>query len=147
MSKRLHRIVGFGGMMTKKAKSRDLDHLMEQNDTELSFLSAYGGVSNDGGNPESILSAMKRFLKAGGIDFEEEKQRINFEFGYAKCVENGCKVYFKGRSLPLVTSDLMQNGFIDGKLPVRRGSCTVTLQLWEIEQRRFIERIVEHIKN
>jgi len=41
---------------------------------------------------------------------------------------------------------LTQNGFIDGKLPVRRGSCTVTNQSWEVEQRRFIERIVEHLK-
>ena len=78
--------------------------------------------------------------------FEENKQRINFEFGYAQCVANGCKIYFKGRSLPLVNSDLTQNGFIDGKLPVRRGSCTVTIQSWEVEQRRFIERIVEHLK-
>ena len=133
--------------MEKKTKSRDLDHLMEQNDTELSFLSAYGGVSNDVEDPTSILSAVKRFLKAGGVKFDEKKQRIEFQFGYAKCVDNGCKIYFKGSSLPLVKSDLMQNGFIDGKLPVRRGSCTVTLQAWEVEQRRFIERIVEHLTN
>jgi hypothetical protein len=119
---------------------------MEQNDTELSFLSAYGGLSNDEEDPSSIYSAVKRFLKAGGVTFEEKKQRINFEFGYAQCVANGCKIYFKGRSLPLVNSDLTQNGFIDGKLPVRRGSCTVTIQSWEVEQRRFIERIVEHLK-
>lgn len=46
---------------------RGLDHLMEQNEAELSFLSAYGGVD---GNREvdgsSILSALKRFLQAGG---------------------------------------------------------------------------------
>ena len=131
--------------MTKKTKSRDLDHLMEQNDTELSFLSAYGGVSNDNEDPESIFAALKRFLKAGGVTFQEKKRRIEFEFGYAQCVDNGCKLYFKGRSLPLVGSDLMQNGFVDGKLPVRRGSCTVTIQSWEIEQRRFIERMVEHL--
>ena len=139
-------MVTISGKMAKKSKSRDLDHLMEQNDTELSFLSAYGGLSNDEEDPSSIYSAVKRFLKAGGVIFEENKQRINFEFGYAQCVKNGCKIYFKGRSLPLVNSDLMQNGFIDGKLPVRRGSCTVTIQSWEVEQRRFIERIVEHLK-
>ena len=132
--------------MTKKSKSRDLDHLMEQNDTELSFLSAYGRLSNDEEDPSSIYSAVKRFLKAGGVKFEEKKQRIEFEFGYAQRVENGCKIYFKGRSLPLDNSDLMQTGFFDGKLPVRRGSCTVTIQSWDIEQRRFIERLVEHIK-
>ena len=139
-------MVRHGGKMVKKSKSRDLDHLMEQNDTELSFLSAYGGLSNDEQDPSSIYSAVKRFLKAGGVKFEEKKQRIEFEFGYAQRVDNGCKIYFKGRSLPLVNSDLMQTGFIDGKLPVRRGSCTVTIQSWDIEQRRFIERLVEHIK-
>jgi hypothetical protein len=139
-------MVTISGKMAKKSKSRDLDHLMEQNDTELSFLSAYGGLSNDEEDPSSIYSAVKRFLKAGGVTFEEKKQRINFEFGYAQCVANGCKIYFKGRSLPLVDSDLTQNGFIDGKLPVRRGSCTVTIQSWEVGQRRFIERIVEHLK-
>ncbi len=135
-----------GGEMTKKIKSRDLDHLIEQNDTELTFLSAYGGIANDSEDPSSILSALKRFLKAGGIKIQEKNQRIEFEFGYAKCVDNGCKLYFKGNSLPLVNSDLMQNGFIDGKLPVRRGSCTVTMQIWDVEQRRFVERLIEHIK-
>ena len=135
-----------GGEMTKKTKSRDLDHLIEQNDTELTFLSAYGGVTNDNQDPESILSALKRFLKAGGVTTKDKNQRMEFDFGYAQCVDNGCKVYFKGSSLPLVKSDLMQNGFVDGKLPVRRGSCTVTMQIWDIEQRRFIERLIEHIK-
>ena len=139
-------MVKVGGEMTKKIKSRDLDHLIEQNDTELTFLSAYGGIANDSEDPSSILSALKRFLKAGGIKIQEKNQRIEFEFGYAKCVENGCKVYFKGSSLPLVNSDLMQNGFIDGKLPVRRGSCTVTMQIWDVEQRRFVERLIEHIR-
>ena len=139
-------MVKVGGEMTKKIKSRDLDHLIEQNDTELTFLSAYGGIANDSEDPSSILSALKRFLKAGGIKIQEKNQRIEFEFGYAKCVDNGCKVYFKGSSLPLVNSDLMQNGFIDGKLPVRRGSCTVTMQIWDVEQRRFVERLIEHIR-
>ena len=134
-----------GGEMTKKSKSRDLDHLIEQNDTELTFLSAYGGVANDNEDPASILSALKRFLKAGGVTIQEKNQRIEFDFGYAQCVEKGCKIYFKGSSLPLVKSDLLQNGFIDGKLPVRRGSCTVTIQLWDVEQRRFVERLIEHM--
>ena len=89
-------MVKLGGEMTKKIKSRDLDHLIEQNDTELTFLSAYGGIANDSEDPSSILSALKRFLKAGGIKIQEKNQRIEFEFGYAKCVDNGCKLYFKG---------------------------------------------------
>ena len=78
--------------MTKKSKSRDLDHLIEQNDTELTFLSAYGGVANDNEDPASILSALKRFLKAGGVTIQEKNQRIEFDFGYAQCVEKGCKI-------------------------------------------------------
>jgi len=134
-----------GGEMTKETKNRDLDHLIEQNDTELTFLSAYGGISDRNDDPASILSALKRFLRAGGVSIVEKQQSVEFDFGYARCVENGCKIYFKGSSLPLVKSDLMQHGFIDGKLPARRGSCTVTMQSWDVEQRRFIERLIEHI--
>ncbi len=139
-------MVMYGGAMTsKRAKSRDLDHLIEQNSTELTFLSAYGGSSNDVVDGSGIFSAIKRFLAAGGVKFSESKDKIEFDFGYVEQVDNGCKVYFKGKSLPLVASDLTQAGFVDGKLPVRRGSCSVTLQEWDIEQRRFIERIVEHL--
>ena len=93
----------------------------------------------------AIFLAIKRFLTAGGVKFSESADTLDLEFGYVKIVDNGCKVHFKGKSLPLVTSDLTQAGFIDGKLPVRKGSCTVTLQDWDIEQRRFIERLIEHI--
>ena len=92
-----------------------------------------------------IFSAVKRFLSAGGVEFSEAKDKLDLEFGYVKIVDNGVKVHIKGKSLPLVASDLTQAGFVDGKLPVRKGSCTVTLQDWDIEQRRFIERLVEHI--
>ena len=48
--------------------SRGLDHLMEQNETELDFLSAYGGV-DDGqqGDAYALFSAVHRFLVAGGV--------------------------------------------------------------------------------
>ena len=108
-------------------------------------MSAYGGLASDAADSTGIFSAIKRFLAAGGVEFSEYKEKLEFEFGYVKIVENGCKVYFKGKSLPLVASDLTQAGFVDGKLPVRRGSCTVTLQDWDIEQRRFGERLVEHL--
>ena len=41
---------------------RGLDHLMEQNDTELDFLSAYGGV-DDGQQSDgaALLAALQRF--------------------------------------------------------------------------------------
>ena len=129
----------------KDSKSRDFDHLIEQNSTELSFLSAYGGLASDTADSTGIFSAIKRFMAAGGVEFFESKEKLEFEFGYVKIVDNGVKVHVKGKSLPLVASDLTQAGFVDGKLPARRGSCTVTLQDWDIEQRRFVERLVEHL--
>ena len=47
---------------------RGLDHLMEQNDTELDFLSAYGGVGDaEQADGAALLSALHRFLRAGGM--------------------------------------------------------------------------------
>ena len=129
----------------KNSKSRDFDHLIEQNSTELTFLSAYGGLASDTADSVGIFAAIKRFLNAGGVEFSETKDKLELDFGYVKIVKNGVKVHIKGRSLPIVDSDLTQAGFVDGKLPVRKGSCTVTLQDWDIEQRRFIERLVEHL--
>ena len=40
---------------------RGLDHLMEQNDTELDFLSAYGGVGDaEQADGAALLSALHR---------------------------------------------------------------------------------------
>ena len=53
-------------MADKVPKQRDLDHLIEQNDTELTFLSAYGGTTLEGdGAP--LMAALKRFLNAGNV--------------------------------------------------------------------------------
>src|SRR6056300_179813 len=86
---------------------RGLDHLMEQNETELGFLSAYGGVddgaSSDG---EALLAALKRFLTAGGVKCNENKAGVQFPFGTAKATENGCLFKASGDHLPLVLSDL-----------------------------------------
>ena len=134
-------------MSGKDSKSRDYDHLIEQNSTELTFLSAYGGLTTEATAPTAIFSAIKRFISAGGVKFSESNNELILEFGNVKIVDNGGKIYIKGKSLPLVASDLTQAGFVDGKLPVRKGSCTVTLQDWDIEQRRFIERLVEHLSS
>ena len=134
-------------MRGKESKSRDFDHLIEQNTTELTFLSAYGGLATEATDSTAIFSAIKRFLSAGGVNFSESNNQLNLEFGYVKIVDNGVKIHIKGKSLPLVASDLTQAGFIDGNLPVRKGSCTVTLQDWDIEQRRFIDRLIEHLSN
>ena len=56
---------------------RGLDHLMEQNDTELDFLAAYGGV-DDGQKSDgaALLSALHRYLKAGGLEGNLDGSRL-----------------------------------------------------------------------
>jgi hypothetical protein len=136
------------GMSETPRKSRDLDHLMEQNSTELDFLSAYGGSSSEG-DGAAIFAALRRFLKAGGVSYtlNQKETTLIFAFGKASVKENGCFISFKGKNLPLVVSDLQQLGFAQGKLTKVRTSCKVTMVEWGLEQRRFIERMVEYLNH
>ncbi|MBP03168.1 MAG: hypothetical protein CMA72_00055 [Euryarchaeota archaeon] len=131
-------------MAKDKPKTRDLDHLMEQNSTELDFLSAYGGSSSNG-DGEAIFAALRRFLKAGGVLFTVDKKEtsLKFDHGKASIEPNGCFITFRGRNLPLVTSDVQQIGFTQGTVTKARTSCKVTMVEWGIEQRRFVERLIE----
>ena len=133
-------------MGDSQRKSRDLDHLMEQNSTELDFLSAYGGSSTEG-DGAAIFSALRRFLRAGGVSMTLDKKEtsLRFDFGKASIEDKGCFISFKGKNLPLVTSDVQQAGFIQGSMTKSRTSCKVTMVEWGIEQRRFIERLVEYL--
>ena len=132
-------------MTNSPRKSRDLDHLMEQNSTELDFLSAYGGSSSEG-DGEAIFAALQRFLKAGGVRMKlnRKKDSVSFSFGKAKCEHNGCEISFEGANLPLVASDLLQSGFARGVLDDDRMKASVLMTEWGVEQRRFIERLVEY---
>ncbi len=124
---------------------RGLDHLMEQNETELDFLSAYGGV-DDGqmGDGAAILAALQRFLRAGGLEAELEGDLLRFACGSAQAETNGCRVSITGEHLPLVQSDLQVHGLRDGELDDDRTKVSVMLTAWSVDQRRFIERLVEH---
>tara|TARA_Y100001954_G_scaffold230718_1_gene278828 strand:- start:40 stop:441 length:402 start_codon:yes stop_codon:yes gene_type:complete len=124
---------------------RGLDHLMEQNETELDFLSAYGGV-DDGkkGDGHALLSALQRFLRAGGLEAELNDSTLNFAWGSALVEDDGCRLVVSGEHLPLVDSDLMVAGFSDGHLNDDRSEVSVLLTAWSMEQRRFVERLVEH---
>ena len=135
-------------MEDSQPKSRDLDHLMEQNSTELDFLSAYGGSSSEG-DGAAIFSALRRFLKAGGVHttLNKKETSLNFNFGKASIEKNGCLISFKGKNLPLVTSDVQQAGFAQGTMTKTRSSCKVTMVEWGLEQRRFIERLVEYLNH
>ena len=124
---------------------RGLDHLMEQNETELGFLSAYGGVddgsSSDG---EAILAALKRFLVAGGVDVQEVSNGVTFAFGSAAVDPQGCRFEAKGTALPLVESDVRGNAFLAHALASDRSTVSVCFTQWTMDQRRFVERLVEH---
>ena len=124
---------------------RGLDHLMEQNETELDFLSAYGGL-DDGqmGDGAAILAALQRFLRAGGLEAKLKDAALTFACGSAQAEADGCRVSFTGENLPLVKSDLHVNGLRDGELDDERKKVSVMLTAWSVDQRRFIERLVEH---
>ena len=122
---------------------RGLDHLMEQNETALGFLSAYGGV-DDGSQTDgpSLLSALHRFLKAGGMPSTLEGARRWVEAGHAEAEEHGCRFCFKGRHLPLVASDMKSSGFAEGELSADRTEVNVVFTAWSMDQRRFVARLV-----
>jgi hypothetical protein len=124
---------------------RGLDHLMEQNDTELDFLSAYGGPGGSStSNGASILEALTRFLRAGGCAVVEVKDGVDFEWGTARVSDEGCRMQVQGEHLPLVASDVMAAGFAQGVVHSDRRQVEVTLTAWGSMQRRFVERLVEH---
>jgi hypothetical protein len=59
--------------------------------------------------------------------------------------DKGILIECEGDSLPLVDSDLIQVGFVEGTLSKDKSSVSVIMQNWDYEQRRFIERLVEYL--
>ena len=104
---------------------RGLDHLIEQNATELGFLSAYGG----GESPEELLELISKSI-VSEIQLSLHEDGVIFEL----IKEN----------LPLVPSDLLRRGFQDGKLT--KEGVTVVITDFGPEQKRFVERLVEFIQ-
>ncbi len=125
---------------------RGLDHLIEQNTTELEFLSAYGsGAIESEIDGNSLLDAVARFLKAGKVKMESSDKQITFSFGSVTLTDKGLLIQCNGDNLPLVDSDLTQVGFVEGTLSKDKSSVSVIMQNWDYEQRRFIERLVEYL--
>ena len=123
----------------KEKIGRGLDHLIEQNSTELEFLSAYGS-----GAVESDVD-VNSLLKAGQVKTKQSKGKVTFSFGTAMMTDKGLLIECNGNNLPLVNSDLIQVGFVDGNLSKDKSSVSVVMQNWDYEQRRFIERLVEYL--
>jgi hypothetical protein len=125
---------------------RGLDHLIEQNSTELEFLSAYGsGAIESDVDVNSLLDALVRFLKAGQVKTKRSGDKVTFSFGTATMTDKGLLLECKGKNLPLVNSDLTEVGFVDGNLSKDKSSVSVVMQNWNYEQRRLVERLVEHL--
>ena len=103
---------------------RSLDDLIEQNEADLGFLSAYGG----GESPEEILEHIEKIS--------------NSQFDL-KIMADGVMVKLVANHLPLVASDLSRRGFLNGKLDSTK--VEVIICAWGPDQRRFIERLVEFI--
>ena len=104
---------------------RGLDHLLEQNETELGFLSAYGG----GESPEELFELISK-VTIEGMKLEKSPEGVIFVFEYD--------------NLPLVPSDIERRGFLNGKLEPNKVEVTITD--FGPEQKRFIERLVEFIQ-
>ena len=104
---------------------RCLDDLMEQNETELGFLSAYGG----GESPEELMHLIE----------EKSCNEIRLE-----PVKNGVQLKIDIPNLPLVPSDITRRGFSGGVLT--DSGVKVIITDFGPEQQRFIERLVEFIR-
>lgn len=104
---------------------RGLDHLIEQNETDLGFLSAYGG----GETSEELLSLIQQAIR--------EEMKI-------EAVDEGVSFILHLPNLPLVASDIERRGFLNGKLTSE--GVEVTITDFGPEQRRFIQRLVEFIQ-
>ena len=105
---------------------RGLDHLIEQNETDLDFLSAYGG----GESPEELLKLVENTIT--------KQMKV-------EAVEDGVVFSLSISNLPLVKSDIERRGFLNGKLDKK--GVQVTITDFGPEQRRFIERLVEFIQS
>ena len=103
---------------------RGLDHLIEQNETDLGFLSAYGG----GESPAELLALIQDAI-CEGMKLEEVSEGVQFTL--------------ERENLPLVPSDINRRGFLKPFLDNK--GVTVTITDFGPEQRRFIERLVEFI--
>lgn len=125
----------------ERSKGRGLDHLIEQNSTELDFLSAYVGPEEV--DSQQIFAGILRFCERLSVDFESKEEELIFAFGSINITDSGVRVEFFGKNLPLVDSDMMQVGMLGGELDDDRSRCSVTLMEWRNVQQRFMERLIE----
>ena len=131
--------------MDEDEMARGLDHLMEQNETELPFLASYGAdMDGMGIDVAALYSGVVAFLSSRRVEFENDGVCIKY---HSTCItkhEDGLLIEIEHDHLPLVHSDLDRVGFFQGTLHADKSKLSVILQMWGGEHRRFLERLVEH---
>ena len=124
---------------------RGLDHLMEQNETELPFLASYGAdMDGLGIDVDALFSGVETFLTSRGVNFDVNEDCIKHDSFRISKHEDGLLIEVEHEHLPLVHSDLDRVGFFQGRLHEDKSKLSVILQMWGGEHRRFLERLVEH---
>ncbi|MAS62782.1 MAG: hypothetical protein CMA34_03815 [Euryarchaeota archaeon] len=147
--------------MAKKKLSKGFEDLFSQNETDLSFLDAYGktNLENVPGLPESsqnhqnsdeLFDAILRLFKSEKVSMKSTKKKISLgKFLLVHKKNNQIEINIKSErlSLPLVQSDLMSPGFSDSHLSEDSMNCSVIIDSWGIATKNFISRIIEFYKN
>ena len=127
----------------ERSKGRGLDHLIEQNSTELDFLNAYVGPEEV--DSQRMFAGILRFCERLSVEFEFKEEELIFAFGSVIIIDSGVRIEFYGQNLPLVGSDMMQVGMLEGELEDDRSRCAVTMIEWRNVQQRFMERLFEFL--
>ena len=131
--------------MDEDEMARGLDHLMEQNETDLPFLASYGAEMDGVGiDVDALFSGVEAFLSSRRIEFENNDDCITYHSTRISKHEEGLLIEIEHEHLPLVHSDLDRVGFFQGMLHEDKSKLSVILQMWGGEHRRFLERLVEH---
>ena len=131
--------------MDEDEMARGLDHLMEQNETDLPFLASYGAEMDGVGiDVDALFSGVEAFLSSRRIEFENNDDCITYDSTCISKHEEGLLIEIEHEHLPLVHSDLDRVGFFQGTLHEDKSKLSVILQMWGGEHRRFLERLVEH---
>ena len=118
--------------------ARGLDHLMEQNETDLPFLASYGAEMDGVGiDVDALFSGVEAFLSSRRIEFEINDDCIKYNSTCISKHEEGLHIEVEHADLPLVHSDLDRVGFFQGTLHEDKSKLSVILQMWGGEHRLF----------
>jgi len=131
--------------MDEDETARGLDHLMEQNETDLPFLASYGAdMDGMGIDVDALFSGVEAFLSSRRVEFEKDEKCIIYHSTCISKHDEGLLIEIEHEHLPLVHSDLDRVGFFQGTLHADKSKLSVILQMWGGEHRRFLERLIEH---